>query len=170
MVGPELTEPRAAVSNALAHAGEPVGHGAIVKRDHVTVAQKNRHRIGDDRLAVEAGHAGGDQHLMAEDLHLRPLVGRDGVLQGKVADLEHLADGPNQGRVAEAVDVEPDDGPLLTGDRELLRRDHRRLLHGRAVTAHQPQDSGLTDDRHVGGRWRGDVTRETATAAAVLAG
>ena len=92
VVGPELAKPRAAVADPLADAGKAIGHGAVVERDHVAVAEKDGHRIGHDRIALEPGHPHGDQHLVAEDLDLGPFVGRGRVFEGQFADLKDVAD------------------------------------------------------------------------------
>ena len=121
VVGAELADPRAAVADPFANARKPIGHGAIVKRDHVAVAEEDRHRVGDDRFPIRPGHPHGDQQLVAEDLDLGPLVGGGRVFEGEVADLEDLAHRADRGEVFEAVHVEPDDRPLFPSDREFLQ-------------------------------------------------
>ena len=96
-----------------------------MERDHVAVAEKDGHRIGHDRIALEPGHPHGDQHLVAEDLDLGPFVGRGRVFEGQFADLKDVADRADRGQILEAVDIEPDHRPLLPSDRQFLGREHR---------------------------------------------
>lgn len=128
----------AAVANPVADEFEGIAGETFAKRDQIAVAEEDADRIGDDRIAVEPYGAGRHQHLVTKHLHLRPLVRRDGVLEGEFLDLEHVADQAVCGLIIEALDVDPDDRPLLPGDRQLLGTDDRRLVDLGPVAAEHP--------------------------------
>ena len=136
---PLVADPRAAVTDPVPHGLERVGGLPLAKREHVAVAEKDADGVGHDRLGLIPHRAGRDQHLVPEDLDLRPLVGGDGVLEGQFADVEHAADQPGGGRIVDPFDVDPHHRPALAGGGQLLRPHDLRLLAGGRVAGEQPQ-------------------------------
>ena len=143
-IGPLVANAGAAMANPPAHSLEGIAGLPLPKRDDIAIPQKETDRIGDDRVSLVANRSGGNEHLMAENLDLRPLIGRDGIFQGQFADIEHGPHHTGGFGIIEPLHIDPDHGPFLPGHSQFLGPQHGRLFADLAIAGQHAQRGGVS--------------------------
>ena len=115
-VGPGPAKGRLAFPNAVPNRVQAVASRMFLKRDYESIAQKHPQLFGLELILRLAHHVRHNELLMGILLHLGPLVQVDDILHRQRMEMKPLGDLGQHLRIAQAIDIQPDD-PVLTGER-----------------------------------------------------